>query len=359
MNALTRLLARRIVTTGPMTLADYMANALGHPEYGYYTTRDPFGRSGDFITAPEISQIFGELVGLWSVSVWEKMGSPARFNLVEFGPGRGTLMADAMRAAAQVPAFLKSANLVLIESSPVLRNIQAERLSAYDPTWCRSLEAVPDGPILAVANEFFDALPAHQFIRMAGGWRERLVGWDETGLRFILSAGTTPYAALLPPEVRFASIEGDIAEVQPMGLTIIAGLAQRITVDSGAALIIDYGHSESAPGDTLRAVHAHEPQDIFEAPGEIDLSVHVDFAALRRAVNSDVSVWGPIGQGEFLKRLGIAIRAEVLGKTATPKQSMNITSGVERLIAPDQMGSLFKVLCLTKAGLLQPPGFEE
>ena len=359
MNALARMLVRRIAMTGPMTVADYMATALGHPQHGYYTTRDPLGRDGDFITAPEISQIFGELIGLWSVAVWEKIGSPVRFNLVEFGPGRGTLMVDALRAAAQVPAFLDAANLVLIETSPVLRNSQADKLSVYDPTWCESLEAVPDGPILAIANEFFDTLPAHQFVRTSSGWRERLVGWDETDLQFMISAGTTPFANLLAPDIQSASLEGAIAEIQPLGLTITAAMGERIAADGGAALIIDYGHCESALGDTLQAVHAHEPQDVLKAPGEADLTVHVDFAALRSSVDSNVSVWGPVAQGEFLQRLGIELRASSLRKNATPMQSASITSGVERLIAPDQMGTLFKVLCLTRAGLSQLPGFEE
>ena len=359
MNALAHLLVRRIAMTGPMTVADYMATALGHPQHGYYTTRDPLGRDGDFITAPEISQIFGELIGLWSVVVWEKIGRPVRFNLVEFGPGRGTLMVDALRAAAQVPAFLDAANLVLIETSPVLRNSQADKLSVYDPTWCESLEAVPDGPILAIANEFFDTLPVHQFIRTSSGWRERLVGCDETDLQFMISAGTTPFANLLAPDIQSASLEGAIAEIQPLGLTITAALGERIAADGGAALIIDYGYCESALGDTLQAIHAHEPQDVLKEPGEADLTVHVDFAALRRSVDSDVSVWGPVAQGEFLQRLGIELRASSLRKNATPMQSASIASGVERLIAPDQMGTLFKVLCLTRAGQSQLPGFEE
>jgi NADH dehydrogenase [ubiquinone] 1 alpha subcomplex assembly factor 7 len=358
-NKLAELLARRIMMTGPVTVAEYMATALGHPEHGYYTTRDPFGRAGDFITAPEISQIFGELIGLWFVTVWEQIGSPTKFNLVELGPGRGTLIVDALRAAMQVPAFLDGAELVLLETSRVLRASQAESLAAYDPVWCDSFDGVPDGPILAIGNEFFDALPVHQFVRTPRGWRERLIAWDETELRFIVSASATPHEVLLAPEVRETAPVGAIAEVQPQGLSIAAALGNRIEKAGGAVLIVDYGHGESAPGDSLQAVCEHEPVDVLDGPGEADLTVHVDFAALRRAVGDRVSVWGPVAQGTFLERLGIALRAEALTKHATPAQAADIALSVERLIAPNQMGSLFKVLSLTQAGLSQPPGFEE
>lgn len=358
MNKLARLIARRIATTGPLTVADYMATALGHPEHGYYMTRDPFGREGDFITAPEISQVFGELIGLWCVAVWEQMGAPARFNLVELGPGRGTLMADALRAAAQAPAFLEAADIVLVETSPVLRQAQSAEVGAYDPQWCESLDTVPDGPVLAIANEFFDALPAHQLIFTQGGWRERLVGRDENGLQFMLSAGESPTAALLATDVRNSAVAGALAEVQPMGLSVAAALADRIAEAGGAALIVDYGYTVSASGDTLQAVRGHAPCDILDAPGEADLTVHVDFAGLARAVEGKATAWGPVTQGEFLQRLGISIRAEALTRNATPQQAENIMTAVQRLIAPDQMGSLFKVLCLSKQELSQPPGFE-
>jgi len=345
--------------TGPMTVADYMATALTHPEHGYYTSRDPLGRDGDFITAPEISQVFGELIGIWCVTVWQQMGSPKHFNLVELGPGRGTLMADALRAASQAPAFVDAAEVVLIETSPVLRASQAERLSAFDPVWCDSLDTVPDGPVLAIANEFLDALPAHQLVRTGAGWRERLVGRDENGLRFMLSAGETPTAALVAPEIRNDTRTGAIAEVQPMALRVAAALAERIAQDGGAALIVDYGHAESAAGETLQAVRDHEPHDVLDAPGEADLTVHVDFAALTRAAADKATIRGPVTQGAFLRRMGIALRAESLIKGATAEQAESIASGVERLIGPDQMGSLFKVLCLSGHGTPQPPGFED
>lgn len=345
--------------TGPMTVADYMATALTHPEHGYYTTRDPLGKDGDFITAPEISQVFGELIGIWCVAVWQQLGSPKHFNLVELGPGRGTLMADALRAASQALAFVDAAEVVLVETSPVLRASQAERLSEFDPVWCYSLDTVPDGPVLAIANEFLDALPAHQLVRTGAGWRERLVGRDENGLRFMLSAGETPTAALVASEIRNDAAAGAIAEVQPVALRVAAALAERIAEDSGAALIVDYGHVESVAGDTLQAVRDHEPHDVLDAPGEADLTVHVDFAALVRAAADKATIRGPVTQGAFLRRMGIVLRAESLIKGATAEQAESIASGVERLIGPDQMGSLFKVLCLSGHGMPQPPGFED
>lgn len=359
MNELARLIARRIAMTGPMTVADYMATALTHPEHGYYTTRDPLGRDGDFITGPEISQVFGELIGIWCVAVWQQMGSPTQFNLVELGPGRGTLMADALRAASQVPAFVDAAELVLVETSPVLRASQAERLNAFDPVWRDSLDTVPDGPVLAIANEFFDALPAHQLVRTGAGWRERIVGRDENGLRLMLSAGETPAAALVAPDIRNGATVGAIAEVQPMALRVAAALAERIAEGGGAALIVDYGHVESAAGDTLQAVRDHEPHDVLDAPGEADLTVHVDFAALARATDDKAKIWGPATQGAFLQRMGIASRVENLSKGATRQQAETIASGAARLIGPDQMGNLFKVLCLSGHGEPQPPGFED
>ena len=359
MNALARLLARRVATTGPMTVADYMATALGHPEHGYYMTRDPLGRGGDFITAPEISQIFGELIGVWCVATWQQMGTPKRINLVELGPGRGTLMADALRAASQSRGFLQAANVVFIETSPVLRDLQERSLGAREVAWCDSLDDVPDGPILAIANEFFDALPAHQLVRTEAGWCERLVGCDENGLLFMLSAGATPTAALLAPNVRDDAPVGAIAEVQPMGLAIAAALAERIDRDGGAALVIDYGYAESAAGETLQAVRRHEPHNVLDAPGEADITVHVDYSALARAAGDKTEIWGPVEQGEFLRRMGMGLRTERLIQSATPQQAAEIASGVERLIADDQMGRLFKVLCLSRRGQPPPPGVED
>lgn len=358
MTALTRLIARRIAASGPMTVAEYMATALGHPEHGYYMTRDPFGRAGDFITAPEVSQIFGELIGIWCAAVWQMMGRPSRFNLVELGPGRGTLMADALRAVVQAPEFIRAAKISLVETSPVLRAAQHRTLPDRDIVWYGSLDEVPEGPLLLIANEFFDALPVHQLVRTDRGWRERLVGETNGAFGFLLSAAPSPTAALLPPGVRDGAPVGAVAEVQPAALGIAGTLARRIAADGGAALIVDYGHSQSAPGETLQAVRGHEPVGVLDAPGEVDLTVHVDFAALARAAAVDaVAIWGPCTQGDFLRRMGIAVRAENLAAQATPAQSAEIAAGVERLIAGDQMGNLFKVLGLASDGMPTLPGF--
>ncbi len=357
-NTLGKLIARQIATTGPVTVADYMATVLGHPEHGYYMTRDPLGGDGDFITAPEISQVFGELIGIWCVATWQLLGAPARFNLVEFGPGRGTLMADALRAAARMPGFIKAAAVSLVEISPVLRSVQRQTLEGYDVSWRESLEGVPEGPILVVANEFFDALPANQFVRTEAGWRERLVGQDDDGPRFVLSSIATPMTALLAPEVRNNAPVGAVAEVQPAGIAVCATLADRISDHGGAALIVDYGHAASAPGETLQAVRRHEPSDVLRAPGEADLTVHVDFAALGRAAGDKLALFGPLGQGEFLRRMGIALRMEKLLAKATGKQKKDIVAGVHRLIDDDQMGTLFKVFGLAPHGTPPLPGFE-
>lgn len=358
MNALGRLIARQIATTGPITVADYMATVLGHPEHGYYMTRDPLGRGGDFVTAPEISQTFGELLGIWCVAVWRSIGAPAQFNLVELGPGRGTLMADALRAAALAPDFAEAAQITLVETSPVLRTAQQNALQAYDVRWCGSLDDVPGGPLLLMANEFFDALPAHQLVLTEAGWCERLVGQDETGLRFSLSRETSPVAALLDQKLRQGASVGAIAEVQPAGIAIAAAIAERLDIHGGAALIVDYGHGKSAAGDTLQAVRKHHAQDIFASPGEADLTVHVDFDAIGRAVADRAQMFGPIDQGLFLQRMGISVRAEQLMSKATEEQASEIASGVQRLIAADEMGTLFKVIGVAPLGLTSLPGFE-
>jgi NADH dehydrogenase [ubiquinone] 1 alpha subcomplex assembly factor 7 len=267
-------------------------------------------------------------------------------------------MADALRAASRSADFLAAASITLVETSPVLRAAQRRSLDGYDVTWRGTLDAVADGPVLLIANEFFDALPAHQLVRTEDDWRERLVGLNDSGFRFVLSHHAPPIAALLPPELRNDAPVGAIAEIQPAGLAIAAALAERIETDGGAALIIDYGHARSAAGETLQAVRRHEPRDIFNAPGETDLTVHVDFAALTRTAAEKAEVMGPCDQGSFLRRMGIAARAERLTAQATPAQADEIASGVERLIADDRMGTLFKVLCLARRGTPPLPGFE-
>jgi len=363
MNALGQLIAKRIVLQGPITIADYMADALGHPKHGYYMTRDVFGADGDFITAPDISQMFGELIGLWCVEVWEGMGRPAAFNLVELGPGRGTLMADALRAAKVVPEFRAAAILHFIETSPKLRQAQRDALSQddigwRDVSWHDGFNQVPDGPCLVIANEFLDALPAHQFQRTADGWRERMVGVSEDGesLCVALAPGPTPALALLPIEV-MASNLGAVAEIQPTAIALTRTIAARIGETGGAALLIDYGY-DGGQGDTLQAVRKHGFHDVLQSPGEADLTVHVDFAALRRAIGAAARILGPVGQGDFLGSLGVAVRAQMLMKSATKAQAKEIEAAHSRLVDPAEMGALFKVLGVAPHGAPRLPGFE-
>jgi len=356
---LADLLRRRIADAGPLGIADFMAEALGHPDHGYYATRDPLGAAGDFITAPEVSQMFGELIGLWCAEVWRTALAPRPVALVELGPGRGTLMADALRAARMLPDFAEALTVHLVETSPVLRSAQERTLAAHQVQWHRSLETVPDGPALLIANEFFDALPVRQFELAAGGWHERMVGLAPGGARFcvVLAPDAAPDAPV-PREIHEAAQPGDVAETCPAGLSIAGQLARRVARHGGAALIIDYGHAASAPGDTLQAVRGHKRCDPLDVPGEADLTAHVDFAALaREAARRGAATYGPVPQGLFLARLGIAERAERLRRSATPEQARDIASALHRLIAQEEMGTLFKVLAITPADMPAPPGF--
>ncbi len=308
MTPLARLLLRRIAIAGPLTVADYMAEALGHPTHGYYQRRDPLGRAGDFITAPEVSQMFGELLGLWGVAYWHAIGCPDPCPRVVLGPGRGTLMADALRAARVRPAFLAAIRLHLVETSPYLRQRQAMALQGHRPTWHASFADVPAGPLLLIANEFFDALPINQFELRPEGWRERVIGGAGEQLVFGWSQ-PGPSFALLTDRQRL----GARAEVSPAGLTLAGGIGRRLKQDRGAALIIDYGTSRSLPGESLQALRRHQPVDPLAEPGEADLSAHVDFAALGQAASqAGARVHGPLSQGAFLQRLGIAARAETI-----------------------------------------------
>jgi len=357
MTPLEEHLIQLIRRAGPITLERFMAEALGHPRYGYYTTRDPLGRAGDFITAPEISQIFGELIGLWCADLWMRMGAPDPVNLVELGPGRGTLMADALRVIeTAAPDFAGALRLHLVETSPVLRRLQAERLEA---TWHADVGDLPGGPMILIANEFFDALPVRQLVRTADGWCERLVGVGEPGGRLVLTLGPpAPEAAgLVGPDHLDAAI-GTCIEVSPQREAVMTALARRLVADGGALLVIDYGPAAGGPGDSVQAVRGHRFTDILEAPGEVDLTAHVDFAALTRtAVTAGADVCGPVSQGRFLGALGIEARARQLLASADARQAADIRSGVARLTAPEAMGELFKVLAATAPGGPPPAGF--
>ena len=343
---------------GPMPVFDYMGMCLGDPEHGYYMAREPFGAGGDFITAPEVSQMFGEMIGAFLVETWERMGRPAPFQLVEFGPGRGTLMADLLRVARRVPAFVAAARLTMVETSPRLRARQAATLAGgpLAPTWVDRAEAIAPGPLLAVANEFFDALPIRQFQRADGAWRERMVGLDgDDALAFGLGPTTLPEiaaAALARAE------EGAIVEVSPIGVDIMTHLAGRIAAQGGVLLAIDYGYSGPAFGDTFQAIRSHTHVDPLARPGEADLTAHVDFTALAQAARrAGAAVHGPVEQGDFLLTLGLAERAGRRGAAEAEAARAEIVAQVERLVGAEEMGSLFKVLAVGRSGIV-PPGFD-
>jgi len=348
---LGRLIARRLLLTGPISVADFMAEALGHPRLGYYRRARPLGAAGDFTTAPEISQMFGELIGAWLAERWLAMGQPA-VTLVELGPGRGSLMADALRATRGVPGFHAALRVHLVETNTTLRAEQQRALAAFDPTWHERFDDVPSGPMLLVANEFFDALPVRQFEKTAHGWRERMVGLAPDGetLMFALAPGATPFARFLPD-----AADGAQAEIGEAGRALAASIGARVTRDGGWALIIDYGY-ESGSAATLQAVRGHKGASILERPGETDLSAHVDFAALAAAAQAPT--YGPVRQADFLRRLGILQRAETLKAGASEAQRREIDVTLARLIDPDQMGSLFRVMAVGD-GRSTPAGFSD
>jgi len=352
-------LKRRIETDGPISIADYMEACLGDPEFGYYATRDPLGEKGDFTTAPEISQIFGELIGLWCVVVWQEMGTPASVRLIELGPGRGTLMADVLRAAKSVPAFYDACKVHLVETSPLLRDIQAETIGRFDksPQWHANLMDISDGSAILIANEFFDALPVRQFEKRDGRWFERCVALTKDGkLQFQVHGEPLESETPLPEELRVQARDGDMAEIRPASNLIVETLAARAQKAPTAALFIDYGHCKSAPGDTLQAVRRHDYADPLEEPGMADLTAHVDFDQLGdTARSSDLDIHGPLSQREFLLDLGLKERCERLVQNANAATKETIAAGARRLVDPAQMGELFKVMALTSTGITPPP----
>jgi len=351
MTPLARLLASRIRETGPITVADYMAECLLHPVHGYYTTREPFGTSGDFTTAPEISQMFGELFGLAQAQAWLDRGCPAPFTLAELGPGRGTLMADALRATRGVPGFHAAAEVRLVEASPRLRDVQANTLAAsgVTPAWVADVDDLPDRPTFLLANEFLDALPIRQFLLSPEGWRERLVGAAGDMLAFGLSAPLPE----VPDTAAFrAARPGDLVEHCAPALSAVAAALRLIRHHGGVAYWIDYGGWQSK-GDTLQALRSHRFDLPLDHPGEADLTAHVDFeplAALAPAFAYDT-------QGAVLTRLGIDARAERLARSLTGAALENHLAAHRRLTHPEEMGSVFKVLAMTTAGAPPPPGF--
>ena len=352
MTELADILIRRIAATGPISIADYMTECLLHPDYGYYTTRDPLGQAGDFTTAPEISQMFGEMLGLALAQSWLDQGAPSQVTLAELGPGRGTLMADVLRAASAVPAFGAAISIHLIEVSPTLRSRQRQVLRDYHVTWHDTVADLPEAPLFLVANEFFDALPIRQFTRDANGWREHQIGIADRHLSMGLS-NPAPIAAL---DNRLAeTTSGDVVETRPAAASIAAEIAARIATHGGAALIADYGDWRSL-GDTFQALRDHKPEDPLANPGRADLTAHVDFEALAHAA-AGVSVSPMIPQGVVLERLGLTPRAQRLANSLTGDALQSHIAAHRRLTHPAEMGTLFKMIAFHHPGSPPPPGF--
>jgi NADH dehydrogenase [ubiquinone] 1 alpha subcomplex assembly factor 7 len=354
-SALERVLAEQIRQSGPLPLDRFMTLALHHPAHGYYRTRDPLGAAGDFVTAPELSQAYGEVLGAWLARAWLDLGQPAPCRLVELGPGRGTLLADILRATRGVAGFHQGLRIHLVETSARLRKVQTERLADAAPSWHADLAEAPAGPLLLVANEFFDALPVHQLVATAGGWVERCVALAGDGrLEFRLAAAPSALGAGLPE-----AAPGTVAEVSPARTELARAIARRIATDGGVALIVDYGAWAAGPtGDTLQATRHHAPCDPLDAPGTADLTTHVDFRALAQAAGAGgAAVYGPVPQGTFLTRLGIHLRTAKLLDGARPDQQRALRAALFRLTDASAMGELFKVLVVAHARAPSPPGF--
>ncbi len=359
MSALLDELRLLIAAEGPITVERYMTLALGHPRHGYYMTRDPFGLDGDFMTAPEISQMFGELIGLFAAQCWLDLGQPQPQRLVEFGPGRGTLMADALRAAKAAPGFREALTVELVETSPVLRAAQERMLAGAGVpiAWRSGIGDIAqvEGPIVALGNEFLDALPIRQYVRQGGAWHERLIGLDGDALVFGLAP--EPETSLLNH-----APDGAVLEVALTAHRFVQALAERMLHAGGVALFLDYGHVKSAYGDTLQAMRRHAFVDPLASPGEADLTAHVDFEALARtALAAGLTVHGPIEQGPFLQALGLEARADQLIRGAkSPEQAEQVRSAERRLTEMTRtgMGRLFKAVAFSAPGQPTPPGFD-
>jgi NADH dehydrogenase [ubiquinone] 1 alpha subcomplex assembly factor 7 len=364
---LGRKIRAMIEADGPIAFDRYMQLCLGHPEHGYYITRDPFGADGDFTTAPEISQMFGELIGLWAAETWSRHKITQPIKLVELGPGRGTLMADALRACRVAPDFTAAIEeICLVETSPILREKQFQKLvgRGVKVSWFESVAEIPPGPAFFIANEFFDALPVKHFIRVEDGWCEKLVGVDESG-EFITGLAAEP-----EPLIRAEAPVGSILEIGASAHKLAAAIAARLETQGGAALIIDYGHVQTSFGETVQAVRRHLAVDPLTDPGECDITAHVDFASLMRAASSSgAAAFGPLTQADFLIRLGIEQRAKALRANGNPIQAANVEQELNRLTSTKPevgaggrmtpgMGELFKVIAIQSSDAPPPPGFE-
>ncbi len=357
-------IAALIEAQGPMSVAQFMTISLLDPKDGYYATRDPLGSGGDFTTAPEVSQMFGEMIGLWLVQAWSDQGCPKNPRLVELGPGRGTLMADILRTAAVAPDFIADLEVVLVEASPVLQQIQADKLRSpnagilgADISWQAQFDdSLGDRPLFLVANEFFDALPVRQYVKTERGWCERMVIARGGELAFALAPVPAPRAAI--PADREKAPDGGVYETAPAAAALAEDIARIIAARGGAALIMDYGYAEAAGySETLQAVSGHRFADALDRPGEDDISAHVDFAALAQAGRrGGAAVFGPSTQGLFLANIGIVERAEQLMQT-NPASARDLLAATERLIGSDQMGTLFKALAFVPSPIGNVAGF--
>ena len=356
MSALGDQIKATLAKNGPITVERFMELALADPQYGYYMTRDPFGTDGDFTTAPEISQMFGELLGLWAAEVWTSMGRPNPVRLIELGPGRGTLMSDALRASRIVPEFRAALDVTLIETSPPLAQIQYDALlTAGAPiAWRAAFAEAPDGPAIVIGNEFLDALPIRQFERRDGRWRERIVRLDPRGeLAFDVAEKPEPY-------LNAEADEGAVLEIGAVAHRFMFELAGRLVKQGGAALFLDYGRSLTGLGDSLQALRAHRSVDPLTEPGDCDLTAHVDFAAMARTARAaGAAVHGPIDQGDFLRALGVDLRARALAERS-PARAAEFEAARRRLVGKDEgeMGGLFKAMAVVNRAVPAPPGFQ-
>jgi len=350
-------IAGLIVAQGPISVAQYMTLALHDPESGYYATRDPFGSAGDFITAPEVSQMFGEMLGLWLAEAWESQGRPGKPVLMELGPGRGVMMADILRALKAAPDFLAALDVVLVEASPRLRTVQEAALkdSGARIRWQTQFEAEAGRPLFLVANEFFDAMPVRQYVKTERGWCERMVTAADSALAFALAPGPAPSSLI--PESRACAPEGGVYETAPAAIALGEAIAGHVQANGGAALLIDYGYDRAGFGETLQALAGHRFADPLAAPGEADLSAHVDFTALGEAGRrAGAGVHGPVGQGALLEALGIAARAASLA-ARHPAEAPALKAALARLTGDDGMGRLFKALAFLPRAAHMAPGF--
>jgi NADH dehydrogenase [ubiquinone] 1 alpha subcomplex assembly factor 7 len=346
MTPLKDLIRKLVMADGPMTIDRFMTLCLAHPRHGYYMARMPFGRQGDFVTAPEVSQIFGELLGIWCLAAWEVMGRPDPVRLVELGPGRGTLMADLLRSCRVTPGFAGAVRVHLVEFSPLLAQIQRQTLAAAPQPieWHEDLDAVPAGPIILIANEFFDALAIRQLQCRGGTWHERVIGLDRNG-NLALGLAPDPVDHRLVPAWARVAAEGAIAEISPARCQLARAMGARLRAAPSFALIVDYGHLSSAAGDTLQAIAGHRRADLLDRPGEADITAHVDFAALAACLRqAGAAVYPAMDQGSFLAAMGLAARVAALERGQPPATQATIAQAAARLAAADQMGHLFKVL---------------